>query len=99
MSWQGQHEDPFTNPENVVKSPPRWTSAPCTDLFDLDMYLEASLAIANSDLGMCSLEEESENPFEDTFAVLEPEQATVSSENVAAVAVSMNRSIKHERER
>ena len=92
LSWQGQHEDPFTNPKNVVKSPPRRTSAPYTDLFDLDMYLEASLAINTIDLGVCSLE--SENPFEDTFSV-EPEPepiVTVSpSENVA---VPMNRSVK-----
>ena len=100
LSWRGsvtqqEHEDPFTNPKNVIKSPPRRTSAPYTDLFDLDMYLEASLAIANSnntiDLGVCSLE--SENPFEDSFAV-EPEPepvVTVSPENVA---VPMNRSVK-----
>ena len=94
LSWQGQHEDPFTNPKNVIKSP--LPPPPYTDLFDLDMYLEASLAIANSnntiDLGVCSLE--SENPFEDTFAVEpEPEPViTVSpSENVA---VLMNRSVK-----
>ena len=103
LSWRGsitqqEHEDPFTNPKNVIKSPPRRTSAPYTDLFDLDMYLEASLAIANSnntiDLGVCSLE--SENPFEDSFAI-EPEPepepvVTVSpSENVA---VPMSRSVK-----
>ena len=98
LRWQGQHEDPFTNPKNVVKSPPRRTSAPYTDLFDLDMYLEASLAINTIDLGVCSFEEEkSENPFEDTFAVaeLEPEPVvTVSPESSAAVAVPMNRSVK-----
>ena len=97
LSWQGQHEDPFTNPKNVVKSPPRRTSAPYTDLFDLDMYLEASLAINTIDLGVYSLEEESENPFEDTFAVLEPEPepiVIVSPESSAAVAVPMNRSVK-----
>ena len=99
LSWRGsvtqqEHEDPFTNPQNVIKSPPRRTSAPYMDLFDLDMYLEASLAINTTDLGVCSLEEDSENPFEDTFAI-EPEPepvVTVSpSENVA---VPMNRSVK-----
>ena len=99
LSWQGQHEDPFTNPKNVVKFPPRRTSAPYTDLFDLDMYFEASLAINTIDLGVCSFEEEeTENPFEDTFSV-EPEPepepvVTVSPENSAAVAVPMNRSVK-----
>jgi hypothetical protein len=87
-----QEQDPFANPENLKS---RRTSAPYTDLFDLDMYLEASLGI---DLGVCSLEMESENPFEDTFAI-EPEPVTVvvSPEN-AAVAVPMNR-FERERER
>ena len=97
LSWRGsvtqqEHEDPFTNPKNVVKSPPRRTSAPYTDLFDLDMYLEASLAINTIDLGVSFLEEESGNPFEDSFAV-EP-VVTISPESSAAVAVPMNRSVK-----
>ena len=60
------------------------------------MYLEASLAINNIDLGVCLFEEESENPFEDTFAVLEPEPEpviTLSPES-SAIAVPMNRSVK-----
>ena len=102
LSWQGQHEDPFTNPENIVKTPlassPRRMSTPYMDLFDLDMYLEASLAINTINLGVCSLEEESENPFEDTFAMLEPESepepvVTISPES-SAVAVPMNHFVK-----
>ena len=102
LSWRGsitqqEKDDPFTNPKNVVKSPPRRTSAPYTDLFDLDMYLEASLAIANSnntiDLGLCSLE--SENPFEDSFAIEpEPEPVVVTVSPSENVAVPMNRSVK-----
>jgi len=86
LSWSlvsvtQQEQDPF---ENVVKSPPRRSSAPYTDLFDLDMYLEASLASNTID------------PFEDTFAVeLEP-VVTVSPENAA---MPMNRLVKRERER
>ncbi|KIK03021.1 hypothetical protein K443DRAFT_95930 [Laccaria amethystina LaAM-08-1] len=90
-----QEQDPFANPENLKS---RRTSAPYTDLFDLDMYLEASLGI---DLGVCSLEMESENPFEDTFAIEpepEPVVVVVSPEN-AAVAVPMNRFVERERER
>ena len=56
------------------------------------MYLEVSLAIANCDLEVCSLEENG-NPFEDTFAV-EPEPVvTISPESSDAATVSMSRSV------
>ncbi|EDR03975.1 uncharacterized protein LACBIDRAFT_306291 [Laccaria bicolor S238N-H82] len=89
LQEQGQeHEkDPFTNPQNVVESP-RAPPPHYTDLFDLDMYLEASLAIA----GSLNLEEgESENPFEDTFAV---EPITVVTVSLSEKAVPMNRLVK-----
>ena len=102
LSWRGSitqqdHEDPFTNPKNVVKfPPPPPPPPPYTDLFRLGHDLGASLAINTIDLGMRSFEEESENLFEDTFAVLEPEPApviTLSPES-SAIAVPMNRSVK-----
>ena len=74
--------------------PPPPPPPPYTDLFRFGHDLGA-LAINTIDLGVCSLEEESENPFEDTFAVLEPEPepvvVAVSPENVV---VPMNRSVK-----
>ena len=86
---------PVYEPQERRQVPPS-SSSTSTDLFDLDMYLEASLAINTIDLGMRSFEEESENPFEDTFAVLEPEPEpviTLSPES-SAIAVPMIRSVK-----
>ena len=101
LSWRGsiaqqEHEDPFTNPKNVVKSPPSPPPPPpYTDLFRFGHDLEASLAINTIDLGVCSFEEESENPFEDTFVVLEPEPEPITlSPESSAIAVPMNRSVK-----
>ena len=88
---------PVYEPQERRQVPPSSSSSTSTDLFDLDMYLEASLAINTSiDLGICSLEEESGNPFEDTFAVLEPDPEpviTLSPES-SAIPVPMNRSVK-----
>ena len=93
LSWRGSITQHVYEPQERRQVPPSST----TTLYGLVRFghdLEASLAINTIDLGVCSLEEERENPFEDSFAI-EPEPepvVTVSpSENVA---VPMNRSAK-----